>query len=97
MTMLNTSPRYVTAAPVIRRGFANLLARLGCLVNHRIAATVARHERQADLFILRHLSDRELRDIGLSRGDIGEGLAEAAKARLWKQQGERRERSRQAD
>jgi uncharacterized protein YjiS (DUF1127 family) len=49
----------------------------------------ARHERQANLFALRKLSDRELRDIGLYRCDIGEGLAEAAITRIRLQQTER--------
>ena len=31
--------------------------------------------------VLRSLTDRELRDIGLDRGRIGDGLAEAAKDR----------------
>jgi uncharacterized protein YjiS (DUF1127 family) len=31
---------------------------------------------------LRKMSDRELLDMGLSRGQIGAGLAEAAKERL---------------
>ncbi|WP_425114628.1 DUF1127 domain-containing protein [Bradyrhizobium sp.] len=65
------------------------MARLGRLIGRWIAALIARHERQAELFALRQLSDRELRDIGLSRGEIGDGLAEAAKARIQRQQAER--------
>lgn len=51
------------------------------VVNNVIAAVIAQREHQAQLTILRQLTDRELRDIGLSRGNIGGGLAEAAKDR----------------
>jgi uncharacterized protein YjiS (DUF1127 family) len=47
---------------------------------------IAHREYQANLVVLRHLSDRELKDIGLHRGEIAEGLA--AKARSRKQQSE---------
>ena len=52
-------------------------------VNNAIAALIAQREHQANLTILRSFSDRELRDIGLSRGQLGvTGLAEAAKERM---------------
>jgi len=52
-------------------------------VNNAIAALIAQREQQANLAILRRFSDRELHDIGLSRGQIGiAGLTEAAKERL---------------
>jgi uncharacterized protein YjiS (DUF1127 family) len=51
------------------------------VVNNVIAAVIAQREHQAQLAVLRHLSDRELRDIGLARSNIGAGLAEAAKDR----------------
>ena len=51
------------------------------VVNNAIAAVIAQREHQAQLTILRRLSDRELRDIGLARSSIGGGLAEAAKDR----------------
>lgn len=89
MTMLNITPQHATAAPAIRRGVSLIMARLGRLIGRWIAALIARHERHAELFALRQLSDRELRDIGLSRGEIGDGLAEAAKARIQRQQAER--------
>jgi uncharacterized protein YjiS (DUF1127 family) len=38
---------------------------------------------------LRRLNDRELKDIGINRCDIGDGLAERARARLSMQQSER--------
>jgi uncharacterized protein YjiS (DUF1127 family) len=84
MTMLNTTSQY--AAPAIRRGAAVALARLGRLVNNWIAAFIAHRECQANLAALRHLSDRELKDIGLYRCEIGDALAERARARQRMQQ-----------
>jgi uncharacterized protein YjiS (DUF1127 family) len=88
MTMLNTIPRGAMNRTTIRRGVYILLTRIGRLINRWTAAAIARHERQAGLFALRRLSDRELRDIGLNRCDIGEDLAEAAKFRIRMQQTE---------
>ena len=51
------------------------------VVNNFVAAIIAQREHQANLTILRTLSDRELSDMGLTRGQIGVGLAEAAKER----------------
>jgi uncharacterized protein YjiS (DUF1127 family) len=59
--------------------------RLARLINGWVAAVIAERERQANLVLLRSLSDRELRDIGLNRCEIGPGLAEAAKTRLQQQ------------
>jgi uncharacterized protein YjiS (DUF1127 family) len=87
MTMLNTAPRY--APPTIRRGAVVFLARIGRFLNSWIAAAIAHRERQASLAVLRLLNDRELKDIGINRCDIGDGLAERAKARLSMQQSER--------
>lgn len=82
MTMLsNSSPHTATAAGA-RRGAAIVLARLGRLINRWIAAAIAHRERQAELAMLRHLGDRDLKDIGLYRGEIGDSLAESAKTRL---------------
>jgi hypothetical protein len=46
-----------------------------------IAAIIAERERQANAAMLRARSDRELRDMGLVRSQIGAGLAQAAKDR----------------
>jgi len=81
MTMLNAIPRRATNRTIVRRGVVILLARVGRLINRWIAAAIARHERQADLFVLHQLSDRELKDMGLYRDDIGGDLAEAANSR----------------
>jgi uncharacterized protein YjiS (DUF1127 family) len=88
MTVLNISD-YVTATPGFRRGVAIFVARLGRLINRWIAAAVAHRERQAALAVLRHLSDRDLKDIGICRGDIGDALAETARARSRMQHSER--------
>jgi uncharacterized protein YjiS (DUF1127 family) len=89
MTMLNITPRSLTTAPAIRRQIGIFLARLGPILDCWVAAAIARRQHQADLFALRQLSDRELKDIGLYRGDIGAGLAEAAKSRIQAQQTKR--------
>jgi uncharacterized protein YjiS (DUF1127 family) len=60
------------------RLFARAIVRV---VNNFVAAIIAQREHQANLTILRTLSDRELRDMGLTRSQIGGGLAEAAKER----------------
>ena len=84
MTMLNNTSSY-SAAPAAIRGAVRSLARL---INGFVAGVIAHREYQANLVILRSLSDRELRDIGLNRSEIGEGLAEAAKFRNQMQQSE---------
>ena len=81
MTMLNNTSPYAVTAPGVRRGAAILLARFGNLINRWVAAMIARRERQAALVALRHLSDRDLQDIGLCRNEIGDALAERAEER----------------
>jgi uncharacterized protein YjiS (DUF1127 family) len=81
MTMLNNASPYAATAPGVRRSVANLLARLGRLINRWIAAMIAHRERQAALYALHRLSDRELKDMGICRGDIGDALVEGAAAR----------------
>jgi uncharacterized protein YjiS (DUF1127 family) len=51
------------------------------VINNFVAAIIAQREHQANLTILRTLSDRELRDMGLARSQLVGGLAEAAKER----------------
>jgi uncharacterized protein YjiS (DUF1127 family) len=51
-------------------------------INNVIAAIIAQREQQANLTVLRKMSDRDLRDIGLARSEIGAGLAQAAKERM---------------
>ena len=81
MTMLNNTSPYAVTAPGVRRGAAILLARFGNLINRWVAAMIARRERQAALVALRQLSDRDLKDIGLCRNEIGDALAERAEQR----------------
>jgi uncharacterized protein YjiS (DUF1127 family) len=71
--------------PIAVQTSTRLLARgIVRVVNNFVAAIIAQREHQANLTILRTLSDRELRDMGLTRGrgQIGVGLAEAAKERV---------------
>ena len=70
MTMLNATSRdAATRTPIWRRADI-LLSHIGHLINRWIAAAIARHERQADLYFLHQLSDRELKDIGLTRDEL---------------------------
>ncbi len=89
MTMLNTVPSNTMAASAIQRRVRFLLKRMGRLFNHWLATTIAERTRRADIAVLRQLSDRDLRDIGLTRSDLGEGLAEAARSRLEMQRSKR--------
>jgi uncharacterized protein YjiS (DUF1127 family) len=72
------SPR---SAPSFRTTVRRLAARLRCRTNGWIAELIARQERRAAIAILRRLDDRELKDIGLYRGDIGEIITNAARDR----------------
>jgi uncharacterized protein YjiS (DUF1127 family) len=74
ITDLSTTPRVQRSMRLLSRGILRV-------VNNFVAAVIARREYQANLAILRSLSDRELWDIGLSRSQIAGGLAEAAKER----------------
>jgi uncharacterized protein YjiS (DUF1127 family) len=71
---LSTTPRVQRSMRLLSRGILRV-------VNNFVAAVIARREYQANLAVLRSLSDRELWDIGLSRSQIAGGLAEAAKER----------------
>jgi len=90
MTMLGNASNYSETPTAVRRALANCVTRLARLINTGVAAVIAHREYQANLVILRSLNDRELRDIGLERNEIGQGLAEAAKARSRMQQSSRR-------
>jgi uncharacterized protein YjiS (DUF1127 family) len=46
------------------------MRRLGHLVDAWVAAMIESRERQAAIYALNRLSDRDLRDIGLDRGSI---------------------------
>ncbi len=89
MTMLNNTSPYAATAPGIRSGAAIFLTRLGRLINRWIAAVIAHRERQAAFVALRHLSDRDLKDIGICRNEIGDALAERAQERSRMQHSQR--------
>ena len=55
----------------LRSAARGLISQIGNFVDDRIAAALAYRERQVAFFMLRHFSDRQLRDIGLHRGNIG--------------------------
>ena len=80
MTMLNIPP-YPPVTARYRTSVGSFLVWLGRLVDRWVAAAIARHARQAELVTLHQLGDRELKDIGICRGEIGYGLDEAAKTR----------------
>ena len=80
MTMINI-PRYPPVTERYRTRVGSFLVGLGRLVDRLVAAAIARHARQAELVVLRQFSDRELKDIGICRGEIEHGLEEAAKTR----------------
>jgi uncharacterized protein YjiS (DUF1127 family) len=54
----------------LRSGMRATLNRLKRLIAYRIAVALARRQRRAAIFELRHMTDRELMDIGVYRGDI---------------------------
>jgi len=90
MTLLNHTTGHTPASATIRGTLGYFISRAGQLVNRAVAAFIAQRERQANLVLLRTLNDRELRDIGLARGEIEGNLAEAAAARSLMQQASRR-------
>jgi uncharacterized protein YjiS (DUF1127 family) len=79
MTML-TNIRPATGSNV-GRSAAIWYWRLKRLANQWVAAAIAYRERQAALYALRGLNDRELKDIGLYRGDLDRTLERAARLR----------------
>ena len=70
-----------TTPIAVQRSTRNLAWGIFRAINNFVAAIIAQRERQANLTILRSLSDRELGDIGLTRSQIAGGLVEAAKER----------------
>ena len=84
MTLLNSSSGY--SDPSYVRELVRSIGRwLFSLANGWTAAIIAQREHQASLAVLRSLSDRELRDMGIHRGQIGDGLADAARDRALRQ------------
>lgn len=81
MSMLNSTSDFSASPLAIRRSLRVFGRGIFRAVNNAIAAIIAQREHQGQLTVLRQMSDRELRDIGLARSDIGAGLAQAAKDR----------------
>jgi uncharacterized protein YjiS (DUF1127 family) len=89
MTMLNITPPYASAASAIQRRAGWFLKGMGRTLKRWMIGVMAERERQADIIVLRQLNDRELKDIGLTRSDLREGLIEAARTRNRQQQSRR--------
>ena len=84
MTLLSSYSSYSDTSH-IRKIVRRIGRGLFELINEWIAAFIAQREHQAALAALRILDDRQLRDMGLDRGQIGPALAEAAKHRASRQ------------
>ena len=82
MSMLNGTSEFSSAPFAIRRSLRVFGRSVFRAINNVIAAIIAQREQQANLTVLRKMSDRDLRDIGLARSEIGAGLAQAAKERM---------------
>ena len=54
------------------KGYITMLQKLKAAIMHFHRAIVKSQQRRADFFILTHMTDAELRDIGISRGEIKE-------------------------
>jgi len=81
MTMLSNFPRHPLATARSRSSVGGFLVWLGRLIDRLVATTLVRHQRHAELAALHRFSDRELKDIGICRGEIDHALGEAAKMR----------------
>ena len=84
MTLLSSYSSYSDTSH-IRKIVRRIGRGLFGLINEWIAAFIAQREHQAALAALRILDDRQLRDMGLDRGQIGSALADAAKYRALRQ------------
>jgi hypothetical protein len=90
MTLLNQTTGYTPAFGSARRTIGYFLARAGRLINRFVAALIEQRARQANLALLRSFDDRQLRDMGLDRGALDAGFAEAAALRTQQQDASRR-------
>jgi uncharacterized protein YjiS (DUF1127 family) len=81
MSMLNSISDFPGATFSVRRSFRAFARGVLRLVNNAVAAVIAQRERQAAFAVLRSMTDRELRDVGISRNQIGPGIALAARER----------------
>lgn len=81
MTMQNHTSSDSVIPVAFKRSLRFFAIRLARRINDWVSAVIAHREQQAQRFILHSLSDRDLKDFGLNRLQIDEGLAEAAIAR----------------
>ena len=81
MSMLNQTSSTVSISGAILGAFRSCTAMFARMINAYIAKVIAHREYQANLFMLRRFTDRELMDMGLNRTQIGAGLTAAAKDR----------------
>jgi uncharacterized protein YjiS (DUF1127 family) len=84
MTMLTSMQSSATRPFALRA--AVRLAHLRRFINRFFAGVIARHERNAVRAALYQLDDRELRDIGICRGQIESNLDDLAQTRARMQQ-----------
>ena len=78
-------PSITTNKPTLsamRRKAIVVLARLRRVVNTWVAEALAYRERQAAFHALLQYDDRELRDIGLYRGQIEQVIRDASRRRM---------------
>ena len=85
MSILDSISDFSPSSIAIRRSIRIFARGFFRVINNVVATMIAQREYQANLAILRSLTDRELRDIGIERGQIGAGLAAAAKDRALNQ------------
>jgi uncharacterized protein YjiS (DUF1127 family) len=81
MSMLNSVSDFTSTPYAVRRSIRSFARSVLRFVNNAVAAVIAQREHQASLAVLRSMTDRELRDVGISRNQIGAGLALAARER----------------
>ena len=81
MTTLNNTSSDSVIPVAFKRSLRFFAIRLARRINDWVSAVIAHREQQAQRFVLHSLSDRDLKDFGLNRLQIDEGLAEAATAR----------------
>jgi uncharacterized protein YjiS (DUF1127 family) len=81
MTIPSTTTNEPTSSAVRKKAIV-LPARLRRVVNTWVAEALAYRERQVALHALRQYDDRELRDVGLYRGQIEQIIGNASHRRM---------------
>jgi uncharacterized protein YjiS (DUF1127 family) len=84
MTLINSNSGYFGTSRAGKHT-RSIFRWFSYLLNESVAAFLAHRERQATLFLLSKFTDRELRDMGLHRGETGAALEDAAKYRAARQ------------